>query len=135
VIQLDRSTDTDTVARVIEAAMAPKTFEPGETGDIARARRVLDRFGVRAVRADDCKDPDTGKPVPRLGQGNGLWINPRAEPLRKVFTGTPYDGERWLFEIMRMPSARRAKRTVRVGGAPAKPVWLSWDDICGFDDG
>ncbi|WP_298214615.1 ATP-binding protein [Acidocella sp.] len=134
VVQLDRSTDTDTVARVIEAAMAPRTFEPGETGDIARARRVLERFGVRAVRADD-KDGDTGKPVPRLGQGNGLWINPRAEPLRKVFMGTPYDGERWLFEILRLPSARRSKSSVRIGSVSGKAVWLSWDDISGADDG
>ena len=136
VVSLDRSTDQESIARLIEQAMNP-------SDDVFADRRghavkVLERWGIRPLRADQVYVDDNEKkgPLPRLGMGNGLWIDPRVQPLRGIFTGTPYDGDRWLIALMRLPSAHRAKKAVRVGAlpTPCKAIWISWDEISEVHD-
>lgn len=133
VVSMDRSTDQESLARVIRNAMKAD-LETGAMRD--QAVKVLERWGMRAVRATDIHDPQRhDRFIPRLGDGNGLWLDPRVTPLRQIFENTPYAGDRWLFEVLRLPHARRSPKNVRVGAMnPTKAVWISWDAISQSDD-
>jgi hypothetical protein len=124
VVNLDRSTDQDSIARLIEHALSTES----ETDSMRQAAlRVLERWGMRVVRQSDETDR-RGFPVPRLGAGDGIWINPRVEGLKTVFNGTPFAGERWLTELRRLESAKFSRSNVRVGALPpGKCIWIGWD--------
>lgn len=133
VVSLDRSTDQANLARLIEQAML--TDARDEDRRIG-ARRVLERWGIRPVRACDLMQPN-GRPVPRLGDGNGIWISPSCAPLAGIFAGTPYSGDAWVRELLRLPRSHRARQAVRIGAMPpAKAIWLPWEGgQDGPDDG
>jgi hypothetical protein len=139
VVKLERSTDEETLARLISNTMLSDSEITMSELDQALYRReqavkVLERWGIRPVRIDDVTDRQ-GRVIPRLSCGNGLWIDPRVQSLRGIFTGTPYEGDRWLFELMRLPSAKRSRTNVRIGAMPpGKSVWISWDDINDVSD-
>lgn len=133
IVALDRSTDTETLAQTVNKAIAEDTGEVGELFARKSAERVCERWGIKTIRQSDKLD-SKGRPIPRMGEGRGIWINPQAQPLRALFKGGPYDGDRWLFELSRLPSFKRAKKNVRIGGFSGKAIWLSWDEINAIDD-
>lgn len=133
IVSLDRSTDAESLAQVINKAISDDTMEPNEGYTRESCKRVCERWGIRPVRQNEKLD-SKGRTIPRLGDGRGIWINPQAQPLRNLFKGTPYEGDRWLFELSRLPSFKRAKKSVRIGGVSGKAIWLSWDEINSLDD-
>lgn len=124
-IQLDRSTDRDLLGHLVERAFAT---DPNDNPD--GARRTLGRYGIRVILASDEKDRQ-GRPIPRAGQGDGLWFGRAMPTLRGLFANTVWDGERWTYEMLRLESARKSGKNVRIGNVPPAPaIWLSradWD--------
>lgn len=123
-VQRDRSTDIEQIGVLVDKAFG---FDPME-GD--PARRLLERYGIRPVRGDD-KPDNRGRPVPRAADGDGLWFARKAETLRALFRGSPFEGDRWIYEMLRHESAREWRgRNVRIGGVSGPAIWLSradWD--------
>lgn len=116
-IQRDRSTDVEQIGVLVQAA-----FE--NAGDAREVpQRLLERNGIRVVKADDAAGP-TGKPIPRGDLGDGLWFARSAQTLRRLFAGSEYDGERWAFELLRLPGAIDRRKSVRVGGASGPAIWI-----------
>lgn len=126
-VQLERSTDRGSLGALVARGFSrdPETHPEG-------ARGVLERYGIKLVRADDDRDRRTGKKVPRGGPGDGMWFVKTVAPLRELFADTSWDGTRWTYELARMPSAGLPEargRNVRLNGAaPAPAIWLSRDD-------
>lgn len=116
-IQRDRSTDVEQIGVLVQAA-----FE--NTGEAREGpQRLLERNGLRVVKETDSVGP-TGKPVPRGDMGDGLWFARSAQTLRKLFAGSEYEGERWAFELMRLPGAVDRRKSVRIGGATGPAIWI-----------
>jgi hypothetical protein len=132
VVNMDRSTDQESLARLLTSAMSTEAeLETQRQGAV----RVLERWGMRVVRAMDVKD-FAGRPVPRLGDGDGVWINFRAEPLKGIFNGTPFAGDRWLTELRRLDQAKLSSGNVRVGALPpGRAIWLGADALGLVGDG
>lgn len=123
-VQLSRSTEREPIGKLIDIAFG----QMGINRDPEAAREVLGHYGLRVVRATEDKDR-AGRPVPRGGAGSGIWFA-RANPeLRKLFAGTPFEGERWLFELRRLESARVSKGTIRICGIPTRAIWISRDEL------
>jgi hypothetical protein len=131
-VQLSRSTDRmqigALIARVLET---PSMIETDISAVLAR--NVLANHGIRVIRADEPKDL-RGRDAPRAAHGNGVWFAPASVELRRLFAGiNSWEGERWLFELKRLESAREPKLKVRVGSITARAVWVSAEEL-GFDD-
>ena len=125
-VQLDRSSDQDSLGGLIRTAMKG---DLDSDANRAQAVKVLERWGIRPIRDIDVEDR-AGRLIPRDTFGNGLWIDKRVEGLRAIFNGTIYAGDRWFIEIMRLPSTRISRKSVRVSSLPpGKALWISWDDL------
>jgi len=83
------------------------------------------------VRADIGERDRYGRPHPRpdTATGDGLWFAPRAKPLRDIMRGSDFEGDRFTYELLRLPSAVAWRnRNVRVGGYVGPAIWISRDD-------
>lgn len=137
---LHRSTDRDPIGVLLDRSYGDDpTRDPGSAWD------TLGNYGIRPIRAcrvpDDkvdltkpctcaaCEDPRTHKPVPRIGRGDGLWIANSNDQLTRLFAGTDWDAGRWRQQLLRLPSARGSKRSVRVGGNSGYAIWLARADL------
>lgn len=124
-VQLDRSTDRDLLGHLVERSFSDQLEDHAEG-----ARRTLGRYGIRVVRAEELTDRQ-GRPIPRAGQGDGLWFGRGMPTLRALFAGTVWDGDRWTYEMSRLETARTTRKNVRIGSTPPGPaIWLSradWD--------
>jgi len=120
-IQRDRSTDIEQIGVLVERAWR----DAEQYRDTAQ--RLLERFGIRVVRSTDIKTPN-GKMVPRGDMGDGMWFSKAADTLRRLFAGSPFEGDRWAYELARHDSAVESKRSVRVGGVSGAAIWLSRAD-------
>ena len=68
------------------------------------------------------------RPVPRVSDSGGVWLMPQSvSPLFRGQRGLE-DG-RWAIEILRLPSALRAKKAVMVNGVVGKAIWIPREDI------
>lgn len=124
-VQLDRSTERATIGELIGKILSPADAY----ADVNGPRRDLGRLGIKVVLKSDVMD-NRGRAVPRLAEGHGLWLNPRADGLKKLFGGTPWQGEKWLTEITRLESAKIGKSLIRIGEVPLRnAVWLSMRDV------
>jgi hypothetical protein len=121
-VQRDRSTDIEQIGVLVERVWAARDEQEREA-----AQRLLERFGIRMVREHDLKTPN-GKLVPRGYFGDGMWFSKSAETLRRLFLGSPFEGDRWIYELGRHPTAVEPKKNVRVGGVSGPAVWLSRAD-------
>lgn len=121
-VQRDRSTDIEQIGVLVD-----KAWDAVGLDDREPAQRLLERYGIRIVRATDIKTPN-GKLIPRGDMGAGMWFAKSAETLRRVFNGSPFEGDRWIYEMARHPSAMESRKTVRVGGALGTAIWLSRAD-------
>ena len=130
-IQLSRSTERMQVGALIARVLeTPTVIESDVNPHLART--VLANHGMRVIRANETKDP-RGRDAPRAAHGNGVWFAPGAVELRKVFAGTSWEGDRWLFDLKRLESAREPKPNVRIGSITGRAVWVSAEEL-GFDD-
>jgi hypothetical protein len=133
VVSLDRSTDQESIAKLIRNCFEPLST-PGDEHARFAAMRVLARWGLRPVRADEVVDGQ-GRVIPRMTMTAGVWIDPRWQPLRGIFANTPHDGDRWIVELRRLPSAWKSPKVVRVSElGPCKAIWISWDEIDKFEE-
>jgi hypothetical protein len=116
-VQKDRSTDVEQVGVLVQRAFD----NMGEARE--GPQRLLERNGVRVIQEGDALTSNN-KPIPRGDLGAGLWFSKSSEPLKKIFHGSPYEGERWAFELARLPGAIEWRRSVRVGGVSGPALWV-----------
>ena len=126
----NRSTELAQIGMLIEEAFKP---DSGIDGDTRVAAEVLARYGVRVVRATDISD-GFGRTVPRLADGDGVWLGRSVKPLHAIFGDSPFAGDRWLYEVMRAETARASRTNVRIGGYAGRAIWLSRADLVPPDD-
>lgn len=124
-VSLERSTDQESIGTLIQ-----KAFEPFEQEN-STARKILARYGIRCVRFDEHHDA-RNMVIPRGSEGDGIWFANGAEPLKALFKNSPFDGDRWKFELARLETARKSVATVRIGGLrPGRAIWVSRYDVVG----
>lgn len=143
-VHLHRSSEREPVGKLIEIAF-------GES-DILRsssdAAELLTYYGIRVIpkclRASEpipiggcecirCRDKRGH--IPRYSPEEGLWFSTKNPELKKLFAGTPFEGERWVHEMTRLPFARKHSK-VRVGRTPpALAIWLPHSLITGTEGG
>jgi hypothetical protein len=128
-VQYDGTTRQEQIGTLLERAYSEPNLADSTDADFAS--RVLQRYGLRPVRAN-AKNDQRGRPVPRMGDGDGLWVLPIS--VRGLFRGTAFEGDRWQFEAMRLPSARRGGSNVRFGGATGKAIWIARRDFDRADE-
>jgi hypothetical protein len=125
-VQFDGTTRHDQVGTLISRVFAGHDATH-DGGEIRNAEDCLGRYGIRVIRASDLQDK-TGRPVPRLGDGGGVWLMPAV--VKALFQRGPYDGDIWRTELLRLPTAAGpSKSAVRVGGVGGKPIWIGRADI------
>lgn len=123
VVSLDRSTDHASIARLIDRVLSA---HPDDFGEQKTAKRTLERYGLRVVPADALTARN--RPVQRVTQGAGLWINPIAKPLADLFSKSNFAGQRWLIELRRHRDVHGYDANVRVGALPPRRcLWLDLD--------
>jgi hypothetical protein len=120
-VQLHRSTDKEQIGRLVRQAWNNRDL------DEEPARRVLERVGIRIVGKDEIKGTN-GKRIPRGTLTDGMWFAKNAETLRRLFHGSEWEGDRWLYELGRHPTAVESTRTIRVGGVTGAAIWLARED-------
>lgn len=133
-VQMQRSTERKPIAALIRRCIE-KTPDPAEDGEFGRsvASEVLAQYGMRVIRAGEIKDV-RGREIPRMADGIGVWFAPACDPLRRLFDGTPFAGQRWEHELRRLESARQRSTTMRIGALSARGcVWISGEEL-GFGD-
>jgi hypothetical protein len=111
----------------------PTAGEPDFPADAKEAGQLNwrprpDLASDRYCKCFNCRDRQM-RPVPRLGDGGGVWLMPVA--LKPLFRGVHgLEGDRWQTEILRLGT--RSRTSVRVGGVVGKAIWLPREAI---DDG
>jgi hypothetical protein len=133
-LQQDRSTDQEPAGVLIERAFSPNAEDYPDAAD-----KWLQRYGIRPVRRALIADRQK-RPVPRpeirrnadgTGTEDGLWFAPRSTPLRHIMRGTDFEGDRFTYELLRLPSAiAQRKKNIRIGGYSGPAIWISladWD--------
>ena len=133
-VQLDRSTARETIATLIRSQLRADTMAADDNLYATHngARRALGTHGMRVIRANEPPDPRQ-RPAPRLGDGAGIWINPAATELSRIFDNSDWQGGRWKSGILELPTARRGNFSVRVGDVTNKSIWVSLADL-GIED-
>lgn len=125
-VQYDGTTRQEQVGALLTRVFA-RNDAHHDASDARSAEEALARYGVRVVCANDIQDR-RGYPVPRLGDGDGIWLMPSV--VRGLFHGGRYEGDRWRTELLRLPtSAGPSKFNVRIGGVSGKPIWIGRGDI------
>jgi hypothetical protein len=130
-VQLSRSTDRMQVGALITRVLETPSVIESEVS-VHLARTVLANHGMRVIRANEMKD-QRGRDAPRAAHGNGVWFAPGAVELRKLFAGTSWEGDRWIFDLKRLESARQPNLKIRIGSLIGRAVWVSAEEL-GFDD-
>lgn len=133
VVQMQRSTERkpigELIARVLRPPSAASTEPLADEERLSTAIEILSQHGIRVIRAEEPKNR-RGVDAPRLAFGNGIWFSPNVSTLRDIFSGTPFEGNRWSYEMMRLETARRSTKVVRIGKMPpAKCIWVTADEL------
>jgi hypothetical protein len=118
--------------RVWETKSDPETGEAVESFDPTWHERA-GRNGLRVIRADDTASRFGRPPAPRGGPGDGVWIAFGAVPIKAVFEGTAWGGQRYRYLLRGLPSAKESAGPMRIGHVTARAVWLSRADVLGED--
>ncbi len=121
----NRSTELAQIGMLMQEAFAP---DMGIDGDSRVAAEILARYGIRVVRETDTSDGH-GRSVPRMADGDGIWLGRSVKPLHALFEDSPFAGDRWLYEVMRAETARASRTNVRIGGYAGRAIWLSRADL------
>lgn len=139
-VTMHRSTDREPIGKLLEIAFGEsRTMRTPED-----AGELLGYYGIRPVRQCTYRGmpkPSAGlctcsqcmglndRPVPRKSDAAGVWFANQHPELRKIFVGTPFEGERWRSEMLRLPGAEPSGRTIRVGSTTGHAVWLPRSDM------
>ena len=131
-LRRDRSTEEVPIAEMlVRAWQVPWDSKTGEeivSPEIEGWHRDLERNGIRAIRASDVLD--RGRLIPRGGPGDGLWIYTNSNILNKLFDGSQWSGQRWMYALQDLPSVIRAPNKVRIGQLnPRAVIWISREDF------
>lgn len=100
IIPLDRSSDRASIASLLERAFRHGKGDP----DADLAARYLLPFGIKVIWSSDLLD-----------NGDGIWLGHKVGPLKSLFDGSPFDGDRWLIHLKRMHGVRNSGKPVRFG--------------------
>jgi hypothetical protein len=146
-VNLHRSTDREPMGKLIAIALGTGAYELRSQDDAAE---LLTYYGVRVVLQCDriglpkppqggcscpqCRENNRG-PVPRMSDEAGLWFSTHHPEIKKLFAGTPFEGDRWRHEMLRLPTAQASGRAVRIGTLTTKAVWLAISELRAPDDG
>jgi hypothetical protein len=142
-IQLDRSTDKEPIASLIEVALhageTPDEMEKRVGKDGAarvanigadRARRILAAHGIKVVPKREAQ------PVVRVGDlvadvetPAGVWFANSNKELKTLFDGSEWEGMRWNAGLQELPSGRVSGKTMKIGALPTRAVWVSAVDL------
>lgn len=134
-VNLHRSSDREPLGKLIAIAFGDAMQERSPDD----ARELLTHYGVRVVRrcvrfgqppptdgcnCYNCRD-HRRFPVPRMSDDAGLWFSTQNPELRKIFSGTPFEGDRWRYEMIRLGSARKSGHSIRIGTVSGHALWLA----------
>lgn len=142
-VALHRSTDRDPIGVLLDIAFGDDPERVPMSGS-----ELLGNYGIRPVRA--CAVPperrtigqcrcarcldSKQRPVPRMDADDGVWFATQSPELNKLFEGSPFAGGKWRYEMMRLETARRSGRSVRIGGSSGHAIWLSRRDLQGPEE-
>lgn len=139
-VALHRSSEREPIGKLIEIGWR---VEGDPLRDDAAARELLTHYGIRVVLRcerfgqprpiNGCTCPrckDRRGPVPRMSDDYGVWFAPGNPVLRGLFADTPFEGDRWRHEMMRLPTAAQSRKTIRIGSVPpVRAIWLGRADF------
>lgn len=144
-ITLARSTEREPLGKVLDVAYGSQDYGTRSAED---ARELLTHYGIRVVRACSgdgslaplaectcpaCREPNPPyRPVPRRSREAGIWLANGSPELRRLFANTPYEGDRWRAELLRL-GATASGRSVRIGSVAGHALWLTRSVL--IDDG
>ncbi len=143
-VTLHRSSEREPIGKLIEIGLGEADLirSPEDT------RELLWSYGIRVVqKCDRIGEPppvggckcircnDRRGPVPRKSEQGGVWFATNNPELRKLFSSTPFEGDRWRHEMLRLPSARKSDGSVRVGSVPGRAIWITKSELLSPDDG
>jgi len=126
-VMVQRSTERKSIADLVARVLDADPDNDPTVNPMARsvAREVLAQHGMRVVRADEPK-ARSGAEAPRGSEHDGLWFSQTNATLKRLFDGTAYQGDKWLYNIRRLESARAPKSKVRIGNTPpARCIWVN----------
>jgi hypothetical protein len=103
IIPLERTSERATVASLIERAFKRGPSDP----DSEYACKMLLPFGIKVVYSTDLLD--------QAKSGDGIWLGHKVGPLRELFAGSAFDGDRWLIHLKRMRGVRSSGKSIRFG--------------------
>lgn len=154
-VQMQRSTDRRSISALISRMLMPDTSQKAvdydDPDDVQRVddnysrknvESVLAMYGIRVVRGIE-PPPRSGQPAPRGSDGDGLWIWPRNSMLMALFKDTPFAGQKFLYEFMRLESyrpplkdGRGREKTITMDGRKHKGCfWVRCCELGLSDDG
>lgn len=129
VVQMQRSTERRSLSSLI-ARMLRDEHVTDDTGQTEISRKIcaeiLAQYGIRVIRANEPKNR-RGDPAPRLSDGDGVWFWPDNSMLIDLFKATPFEGQKWRYEMQRLESARVKKETVTISPSVKKRncIWVT----------
>lgn len=132
-VMLDRSSSHEPIATLVRSALHPGG---DEVASLKRGthERFLGNYGMRVIRANDTAKDRRGRSAPRAADGAGVWFHTRHAQLQRIFDGTPWAGDRWLWALRGFESARTPKMTVRIGDMDgSRCVWVGAEEL-GFHE-
>lgn len=135
-VMVQRSTERKSIADLIERLLENDSGQRPDIDPLSRsvADEVLGQYGIRVIRPNEIKARN-GVAYPREAEGAGLWFSQGNAMLTRLFDDTPFAGQRWLYELRRLESARSPKRKVKIGSmTPARCVWVTAAEL-GFGVG
>lgn len=134
-VMVQRSTERKSISDLISRVLDQDIDQSDATGLMPRsvAREVLSQYGIRVIRPDEPKSKK-GLEAPREADGAGLWFSQSNSMIKEFFGDTPFAGDRWLYELRRLETARAPKRNVQIGSMkPARCIWVTATEL-GFGD-
>jgi hypothetical protein len=152
-VYLHRSSEREPIGKLIEIGwrLDRDLLVRDDQGTWGRsdeaARELLTHYGIRVVlRCERFGEPkpingcfcqhckDRRGPIPRGSDDYGVWFANSNPELKRLFTGTAFEGERWQHEMRRLPTARTHRSTVRIGSVPVRATWLGKADFVGPEE-
>ncbi|MFT8776276.1 MAG: ATP-binding protein [Gluconacetobacter liquefaciens] len=135
VVQLNRSTERKPVRALIGHVLDDRPNQVPDVDALTKfnAVEILAQYGMRVIRPDDLKNK-RGSPTPRMADGAGVWFSPANSMLRDMFSDTPFVGNRWVFELGRLESARQQAKPVQISkGQVQRGCWWVSAEELGFN--
>ncbi|WP_086644246.1 ATP-binding protein [Acetobacter sp. DsW_063] len=152
VVQMQRSTERRSIGALISRMLKPDgDVDFDDPNDVERAdlnysrknvEHVLATYGVRVIRRHEPK-PRSGQEPPRASEGDGIWVSPKNSQLTSLFKDTPFAGQKFVYEMMRLESyrpcpkdGRGQEKIIKMDGRSQRGcIWLRCCELGLSDDG